>query len=51
MLTQAIPTDLRAERTDEVVKLVRAKVAPEQREALADFVQKYFGQVDPEERA
>lgn len=51
MLTQAIQTDLRAERTDEVVKLVRAKVTPDQREALADFVQKYFGQVDPEELA
>jgi glutamate dehydrogenase len=51
MLTQAIQTDPRAERMDEVVKLVRAKVTPEQRDALADFVQRYFGQVDPEELA
>ena len=51
MLTQATQTDLRAESMDEVVKLVRAKVTPDQRETLADFVQKYFGQVDPEELA
>ncbi|HEY8881660.1 MAG TPA: NAD-glutamate dehydrogenase [Roseateles sp.] len=41
----------RAERMNEVVKLVRARALPEQREALVDFVQRYFGQVDPEELA
>ena len=51
MLTETRQTGLRAERMDEVVKLVRAKVAPEQREALAEFAQQYFGQVDPEELA
>src|SRR5258706_6803561 len=51
MLTQANQTGLRAERTEEVVKLVRGKTTPDQREALAGFVQEYFGQVDPEELA
>ena len=51
MLTQTNQTGLRAERMDDVVKLVRAKVTPDQREALADFAQTYFGQVDPEELA
>ena len=39
MLTQTSQTGLRAERMDEVVKLVRAKVTTDQREALADFAQ------------
>jgi len=51
MLTQTHQTGLRDERTDEVVKLVHAKVAPDQRNALAGFVQTYYGQVDPEELA
>lgn len=51
MLTQTNETSRRTERTDEVVKLVRAKVAPEQREALADFARAYFAQVDPDELA
>ena len=41
--------DLRGRRLDEVVKLVAAKVAPEQRATLQAFVARYFGQVDPEE--
>src|SRR5258706_14315018 len=51
MLTQTHQTGLRAERMGEVVKLVRGRTALDQREALADFVQIYFGQVDPEELA
>src|SRR5882672_7562434 len=51
MLTQTNQTGPRAERMDEVVKLVRGKTTPDQREALADFVLRYFGQVDPEELA
>ena len=51
MLTQTGQTGVRDERLQEVVKLVRAKVAPEQREVLTDFVLVYYGQVDPEELA
>ena len=51
MLTQTNQAGLRAERMGEVVKLVHDKVAPEQRETLAEFVRQYFGQVDPEEMA
>jgi glutamate dehydrogenase len=40
-----------AQRLDEVLKLVRAKVAPAQRAVIEEFVQRYFGQVDPEELA
>src|SRR5437899_9283490 len=35
----------------EVVKLVKSRVAPEQRALLEDFVVRYFGQVDPDELA
>lgn len=49
MLVQTSQTGPRAERMDEVLKLVQARTAPEQREALADFVQRYFAQVDLEE--
>lgn len=45
------PVTLRSERVDEVFKLVRAKVAPEQQETLVEFARSYFGQVDPEELA
>jgi len=51
MLTETKQSGLRAERLDEVIKLVRAKVAPDQRDTLAAFVQQYFGQVDPEDLA
>jgi len=42
---------LRAERMDEVIKLVRTKVSPNQQDMLVEFVQKYFAQVDPDELA
>src|SRR5437762_2363202 len=41
----------RAERLNEVIKLVRSKVAADQRDEIAAFVQQYFGQVDPEDLA
>ena len=41
----------RVQRLDGVLKLVRAKIAPEQRGVIEDFVRRYFGQVDPEELA
>src|SRR6266849_6758587 len=43
--------DSRAQRLDDVVKLVRAKVAPEKRSLLERFVQQYFSQLDPEDLA
>jgi glutamate dehydrogenase len=51
MLTETKDSGLRAERLDEVIKLVRAKLPADQRETLAAFVQQYFGQVDPEDLA
>src|SRR5258706_11921131 len=51
MLTETKESGLRAERLDEVIKLVRAKLPAEQCETLEAFVQKYFGQVDPEDLA
>lgn len=51
MLVQTTSSGPRAERMDQVVKLVQARALPEQRETLVDFVQRYFGQVDPEELA
>jgi glutamate dehydrogenase len=51
MLAQTNTPGLRAERMDEVVKLVQGRSGPDQREVLADFVQRYFGQVDPQELA
>jgi glutamate dehydrogenase len=41
----------RMQRLDEVLKLVRTKVAPPQRGVIEDFVVRYFRQVDPEELA
>ena len=41
----------RMQRLDEVLKLVRAKVALPQRGVIEDFVVRYFRQVDPEELA
>ncbi|MGH8712657.1 MAG: NAD-glutamate dehydrogenase, partial [Casimicrobiaceae bacterium] len=41
----------RAQRLEEVLKLVQAKVAPEQRSTLTAFVLRYYGQVDPEDLA
>src|ERR1700704_80130 len=51
MLTETKPSGQRAERLDEVIKLVRSKVPADQRDMLAGFVQQYFGQVDPEDLA
>src|ERR1700674_5147519 len=41
--------DSRVQRLDEVLRLVRAKVGPDMRILLERFVQRYFGQVDPED--
>jgi len=41
----------RMQRLDEVLGLVRARVAPEERAVIESFVQSYFGQVDPDELA
>ena len=41
----------RAQRLEEVLKLVQTKVPPEQRSTLAAFVLRYYGQVDPEDLA
>ena len=43
--------DGRMQRLDEVLRLVRAKVASPQRGVIEDFVLRYFRQVDPEELA
>src|SRR3979409_1315761 len=43
--------DSRVQRLDEVLSLVRAKVAPEKRNLLERFVQRYFSQLDPEDLA
>ncbi len=41
----------RAQRLDEVLKLVQAKVPAEQRKTISAFVLSYYGQVDPEDLA
>ena len=41
--------DLRARRLDDVSRLVAAKVAPDQRATLQAFIERYYGQVDPED--
>ncbi len=51
METDAPGTGSRGERLDEVVGLIRAKVATDQADLLAAFVRQYFGQVDPEDLA
>jgi glutamate dehydrogenase len=51
MLANATETGRRAERLDEVVQLIRAKVAADAADELAAFVRQYFGQVDPEDLA
>ncbi len=51
MDTRTIESSLRAERLDEVVKQVRAKLPAEQRDAVAGYVREYFDQVDPEDLA
>ena len=51
MKSNTAEPDRRAERLDEVIALVRAKVAPEQRKTLEAFVARYYGQVDPDDLA
>jgi glutamate dehydrogenase len=46
-----VEKDRRTESLEQVVALVRAKVAPEQRKTLEAVVERYFGQVDPEDLA
>src|SRR5205809_964450 len=41
--------EFRARRLDEVSRLVTAKVAPDQRATLQAFIERYYGQVDPED--
>src|SRR5205823_7649280 len=41
--------DFRARRLDEVSRLVTAKVGPEQRATVQAFIERYYGQVDPED--
>src|SRR5207249_8115111 len=41
--------EFRARRLDEVSRLVAAKVAPDQRATLQAFIERYYGQVDPED--
>ncbi|GAA4331001.1 NAD-glutamate dehydrogenase [Variovorax defluvii] len=49
MTTQTTEAARRAERLDEVQQLVRTRLPAESVEALSDFVQRYFGQVAPED--
>ena len=49
MTTATIEMDQASERLDEVIKLVHAKVAADQQEAITNFIRQYFGQVDPED--
>ncbi len=51
MNRSTVEQDRRMERLAELVALVEAKVAPEQRAALATFVREYYGQVDPDDLA
>src|SRR5437762_487400 len=43
--------EFRASRLNDVAKLVAAKVAPEQRATVQAFIERYYGQVDPEDLA
>ncbi|HXX84400.1 MAG TPA: NAD-glutamate dehydrogenase [Casimicrobiaceae bacterium] len=43
--------ELSSAQLGEVLKLVRSKVAPDQRAVVEDFVVRYYGQVDPEDLA
>ena len=51
MKNNVIESDRRTDSLGEVIALVRAKVAPEQRKTLETVVERYFGQVDPEDIA
>src|SRR2546430_8376678 len=43
--------DIRVQGLDEVLRLVRSKVAPDMRSLLERFVRRYFSQLDPEDLA
>src|SRR5438552_17242968 len=43
--------DIRVQGLDELLRLVRAKVAPDMRSLLERFVRRYFNQLDPEDLA
>ena len=51
MKTNSIDALRHAARMEEVLALVRTKVAPEHRAMLESFVAAYYGQVDPEDLA
>ena len=51
MKSNAVEQDRRSERLDELTALVRAKVAPEQQDALVTFVRDYYARVDPDDLA
>ncbi len=51
MNRKTVDDDRRNERLGEVVAMVRAKVPPEQRKTLEALIERYFGQVDPEDLA
>jgi glutamate dehydrogenase len=51
MKANVVAQDRRTERLDELLALVRAKVAPSLRDALLAFVRDYYGQVDPDDLA
>ncbi len=51
MKTNSAESDRRTESLNAVIALVRAKVAPEQRATLEAVVERYYGQVDPEDIA
>ncbi len=43
--------DTRVQRLDEVLALVRDKIAPDKRDLVEHFVRQYFSQIDPEDLA
>ena len=51
MKAKVADPDRRTDSLDEVIALVRAKVAPDQQKTLEAFVARYFAQVDPEDLA
>ena len=51
MKSNSAEHDRRKETLGEVLALVRAKVAPDQRKTLEAVVERYYGQVDPEDLA
>src|SRR5450432_3559539 len=51
MKSKTVESDRRTETLSQVIALVRATVAPDQRETMEAVVTSYFGQVDPEDLA